>query len=287
MDLWNIQNVRYLFLKYNCKFSKSLGQNFLVDPYVCPKMVKMAGINNNIGVIEIGPGIGVLTVEIAKYAKKWVAIEVDEKLLPILSETLNECNNVKIINQDVLKINLHELIKKEFENMDVIVCANLPYYITSPIIMHLIESKLPIKCVTVMVQKEAAERITALPGTRNVGAISIAVRYYCEPSVLFDVPRESFLPAPEVDSAVIKLKVREKPAVEVESEEIFFKIVKAAFSQRRKTIVNSLFNNFNFSKIEIRKLLNKLNIDEKNRAENLSIENFKDISNEIYNLTCN
>lgn len=287
MDLWNIQNVRYLFSKYNCKFSKSLGQNFLVDPYVCPKMVKMAGINNNIGVIEIGPGIGVLTVEIAKYAKKCVAIEVDEKLLPILSETLNECNNVKIINQDVLKINLHELIKKEFENMDVIVCANLPYYITSPIIMHLIESKLPIKCVTVMVQKEAAERITALPGTRNVGAISIAVRYYCEPSVLFDVPRESFLPAPEVDSAVIKLKVREKPAVEVESEEIFFKIVKAAFSQRRKTIVNSLFNNFNFSKIEIRKLLNKLNIDEKNRAENLSIENFKDISNEIYNLTCN
>lgn len=287
MDLWNIQNVRYLFSKYNCKFSKSLGQNFLVDPYVCPKMVKMAGINNNIGVIEIGPGIGVLTVEIAKYAKKCVAIEVDEKLLPILSETLNECNNVKIINQDVLKINLHELIKKEFDNMDVIVCANLPYYITSPIIMHLIESKLPIKCITVMVQKEAAERITALPGTRNVGAISIAVRYYCEPSVLFDVPRESFLPAPEVDSAVIKLKVREKPAVEVESEEIFFKIVKAAFSQRRKTIVNSLFNNFNFSKIEIRKLLNKLNIDEKNRAENLSIENFKDISNEIYNLTCN
>ena len=125
MDLWNIQNVRYLFSKYNCKFSKSLGQNFLVDPYVCPKMVKMAGINNNIGVIEIGPGIGVLTVEIAKYAKKCVAIEVDEKLLPILSETLNECNNVKIINQDVLKINLHELIKKEFDNMDVMLIYHI------------------------------------------------------------------------------------------------------------------------------------------------------------------
>lgn len=287
MDLWDINNIKYLFSKYNCKLAKSLGQNFLVDPYICPKMVEMCGVNNNVGVIEIGPGIGVLTVEIAKRAKKCVAIEVDKKLLPILEETLSEYGNIKIINGDILKIDLHKLIKKEFENIDVLVCANLPYYITSPIIMHLIGSKLPIKSITVMVQKEAAERMIALPGTREVGAISIAIRYYCEPLILFDVLRESFVPSPKVDSAVIKLNIRKKPAIEVTSEGVFFKVVKAVFSQRRKTIVNSLSSNFNFDKSEIKSLLSKLGVDEKSRAENLSIENFRDISNEICNLIYN
>ncbi|MEG1426854.1 MAG: 16S rRNA (adenine(1518)-N(6)/adenine(1519)-N(6))-dimethyltransferase RsmA, partial [Oscillospiraceae bacterium] len=239
-NLSNQSYIKEIMRKNNMNFSKGLGQNFLINPTVCPQMAECSGGDENTGVIEVGPGIGVLTYELSQTAKKVVSIELDQRLLPVLAETLGDCPNVKIVNGDIMKIDLAALIQEEFSGLKVAVCANLPYYITSPVIMRLLEERLPIQSITVMVQKEAADRLCALPGTRACGAISAAVRYYCEPEILFSVGRDSFMPAPKVDSAVIRLTVLQKPPVVASNEIFFFKLIKAAFGQRRKTIGNAV-----------------------------------------------
>lgn len=280
-NLSNISVIRDVLSRHGFSFSKGLGQNFLINPTVCPRMAEMGNAQPGWGMIEIGAGVGVLTAELASRADKVVCIEIDSRLLPILDETLAEFDNIKIVNQDVLKVDLHQLIAEEFPNMPVAVCANLPYYITSPIIMNLLESRLPISSLTVMVQKEAAQRICALPGSREVGAVSIAVRYYCEPQVLFQVSRGSFMPAPDVDSTVIRLDIRKEPAVQVEKEENFFRVVKAAFSQRRKTLANTLSSGLGISKAQATELLNRAGVASNLRAEQLSMQQFTDIANAL------
>lgn len=211
-------------------------------------MQNWAGAGPDTGVLEIGPGLGVLTWELAARARKVVAVELDERLLPVLGETLAGFDNVKVIQADVLKIDLDALLRQEFPNMEVVICANLPYYITSPIVMRLLETRLPVKAITVMVQKEAAARICAAPGSRNAGALSAAVSYYAVPQILFPVSRGSFMPAPEVDSAVIRLDIRPQPAVSPVDEALFFKVIRAGFSQRRKTLSNSLSSGLGLAK---------------------------------------
>lgn len=282
MDLWNIKTIKYLFDKYNCNFKKSLGQNFLVSKWVCPKMVEMAGVDEKSGVLEIGPGVGVLTVELAKKANKVVAIEIDEKLIPLLGETLSDYNNVEVIKGDVLKIDLHKIIEEKLSNQDVIVCANLPYYITSPIIMYLLESKLPIKSITIMVQKEVARRIVAKERTRDISVLSLAIQYYSEPTILFDVASGNFNPQPDVDSSVINLKLRSQPAVKVKSEKLFFKVISSAFAQRRKTAVNSIANSLGLKKDFVINLFENIGIDLNKRSENLSMEEFGRISDLLF-----
>ena len=240
MELTDLATIRTLCEKYDFALSKGFGQNFIVNPGVPPKIVDAAGIDRSFGVLEIGPGIGVLTKEIAKRAGKVVAIEVDKRLPPVLEETLAGFDNVKVILQDVLKANLPALMAQEFAGMPVAVCATLPYYITSPIVMKLLEERLPVRHITVMVQKEAAERITAAPGTRAAGAISYAVHYYAKPQLLFTVQPGSFYPPPKVTSAVIRLELRDKPAVDTPDEAGLFRLIRGAFGQRRKAAANSI-----------------------------------------------
>lgn len=273
-NLSNISVIRDVLSRHGFSFSKGLGQNFLINPTVCPRMAEMGNAQPGWGMIEIGAGVGVLTAELAQRADKVVCIEIDSRLLPILDETLAEYDNIKIVNQDVLKVDLHKLIAEEFPNMPVAVCANLPYYITSPIIMNLLEAHLPIASLTVMVQKEAAARLCAEPGSREVGAVSIAVRYYSDPKILFQVSRGSFLPAPDVDSTVIRLDVRDRPPVEVGSEEQFFKVVRAAFSQRRKTLPNTLSAGLGIPKAQAIEMLEKAGIPTNLRAEQLTLDQF-------------
>ena len=280
-NLSNISVIRDVLSRHGFSFSKGLGQNFLINPTVCPRMAEMGNAQPGWGMIEIGAGVGVLTAELAQRGDKVVCIEIDSRLLPILDETLAEYDNIKIVNQDVLKVDLHKLIAEEFPNMPVAVCANLPYYITSPIIMNLLESRLPISSLTVMVQKEAAQRICAMPGSREVGAVSIAVRYYCEPKVLFQVSRGSFMPAPDVDSTVIRLDIRKQPTVDVKREEDFFRVVKAAFSQRRKTLSNTLSSGLSMNKTQIAELLERAGVASNLRAEQLSMQQFADIANAL------
>ena len=280
-NLSNISVIRDVLSRHGFSFSKGLGQNFLINPTVCPRMAEMGNAQPGWGMIEIGAGVGVLTAELAQRADKVVCIEIDSRLLPILDETLAEYDNIKIVNQDVLKVDLHKLIAEEFPNMPVAVCANLPYYITSPIIMNLLESRLPISSLTVMVQKEAAQRICAMPGSREVGAVSIAVRYYCEPKVLFQVSRGSFMPAPDVDSTVIRLDIRKQPTVDVKREEDFFRVVKAAFSRRRKTLSNTLSSGLSMNKTQIAELLERAGVASNLRAEQLSMQQFADIANAL------
>lgn len=280
-NLSNISVIRDVLSRHGFSFSKGLGQNFLINPTVCPRMAEMGNAQPGWGMIEIGAGVGVLTAELAQRADKVVCIEIDSRLLPILDETLAEYDNIKIVNQDVLKVDLHKLIAEEFPNMPVAVCANLPYYITSPIIMNLLESRLPISSLTVMVQKEAAQRICAMPGSREVGAVSIVVRYYCEPKVLFQVSRGSFMPAPDVDSTVIRLDIRKQPTVDVKREEDFFRVVKAAFSQRRKTLSNTLSSGLSMNKTQIAELLERAGVASNLRAEQLSMQQFADIANAL------
>ena len=280
-NLSNISVIRDVLSRHGFSFSKGLGQNFLINPTVCPRMAEMGNAQPGWGMIEIGAGVGVLTAELAQRADKVVCIEIDSRLLPILDETLAEYDNIKIVNQDVLKVDLHKLIAEEFPNMPVAVCANLPYYITSPIIMNLLESRLPISSLTVMVQKEAAQRICAMPGSREVGAVSIAVRYYCEPKVLFQVSRGSFMPAPDVDSTVIRLDIRKQPEVDVKREEDFFRVVKAAFSQRRKTLSNTLSSGLSMNETQIAELLERAGVASNLRAEQLSMQQFADIANAL------
>ncbi|MBE6731200.1 MAG: 16S rRNA (adenine(1518)-N(6)/adenine(1519)-N(6))-dimethyltransferase RsmA [Ruminococcaceae bacterium] len=279
--LSDISYIKDVMERHGTAFSKALGQNFLINPSICPKMAENSGADENTGVIEVGPGIGVLTYELSKVAKKVVSIELDKRLLSVLEETLSDCSNVKIINDDVLKADINKIIEEEFGGEKVCVCANLPYYITSPVIMHFLEGNFPLKALTVMVQKEAAERICAKPGSRESGAITISIHYYCEPELLFKVSRGSFLPAPNVDSAVIKLNIREKPPVEPKNKELFFKVIKAAFSQRRKTAVNSVASGLSLNKALVTEAFEKANLPIDIRAEKMDLKNFSNLSDVI------
>ena len=272
--LSNIGTIKDILNRYGFTFSKALGQNFLINPSVCPRIAELGGARPGAGVIEIGSGIGVLTEELAQRADKVVCIELDSRLMPVLDETLAGYHNIKIINEDVLKVDLQKLIADEFAGMEVAVCANLPYYITSPIIMSLLEQRLPISSITVMVQKEAAVRICAKPGSRECGALSLAVSYYSEAKQLFSVSRGSFMPAPEVDSAVIRLDVRKEPPIQVKSEDVLFRVIRAGFSQRRKTICNCLASGLGISKEKAAQALEEAKVSPQARAEKLTLEEF-------------
>lgn len=272
LELTDIGTIKALLARHGFHFSKALGQNFIVNPSVCPRMADESGIDSESGVIEIGAGIGVLTAELAKRAKKVVCIELDSKLLPILDETLADFDNIEIINADVLKTDLAALIEEKFGGMPVYVCANLPYYITSPVIMTLLESCLPLKAVTVMVQREAAQRLCAPVGSRLSGAVTVAVDYYAEARKLFDVSAGSFMPAPKVDSSVIRLDIREKPGIEVSDEKLFFSMVHAAFSQRRKTASNSISSGTGIPKAVVAEAIERCGFPPSVRAESMTAE---------------
>ncbi|MBE6799638.1 MAG: 16S rRNA (adenine(1518)-N(6)/adenine(1519)-N(6))-dimethyltransferase RsmA [Ruminococcaceae bacterium] len=282
-NLSDINVIKSVMGKHGVTFNKGLGQNFLVDPEVCPAMAEAAGLDENTCAIEIGPGVGVLTAELAKRAGKVLSFEVDKRLLPVLDETLSDFNNVEIINEDVMKADLPKIIEEKCKGMEIAVVANLPYYITSPIIMLLLESKLLIKSITVMVQKEAADRLCAEVGSRDGGAVTVAVSYYAESEKLFFVPRESFLPPPKVNSEVIQLTIRKEPPVKVENEEFFFKLVKAAFSQRRKTAENSISAGLGINKNIVAEALEKAGLERTVRAEKLTMEDFATLAEFLEN----
>lgn len=282
MNLTSISELKRLLESEGFSFKKSLGQNFLIDPTVCPKMADAAA-DSDTGVIEIGPGAGVLTRELATRAKKVIAIELDERLRPILQKTVGEFDNVKVIFSDVLKTDLKKLIETEFAHCKrVNICANLPYYITSPIVMGLLEQKLNIESITVMVQKEAADRLCAEVGTRASGAVTVAVRYYAQAQTLFGVPRGCFMPAPNVDSAVIKLNILPSPPVEVRDEQKFFALVKSCFAQRRKTLINTVSNTLGINKDALRGALTEIGLPETVRGEQLTMENLCDLANILF-----
>ena len=259
------------------KAKKSLGQNFLVDPTVCPRIAEKAGIDG-IGVLEIGPGFGTLTVELAKRAAKVVAIEIDTDVLEKLGENLRPYPNVKVISGDAMKMDLRSLIEEEFGGMEVAIAGNLPYYITSPLIMKFLEDKLPVTSITAMVQKEPAVRFCAKPGTKDCGAVSAAVWYYSMPKILFDVGPGAFRPRPKVNSAVIRLAVRDKPYVAVKDEKMFFSVVRGAFGQRRKTAANAVSSALSADKETIYRALEYAGADASVRAEKLTMEDFAKIS---------
>lgn len=285
MQLTNINVIKDLFQRHGFSFTKSLGQNFLVNPTVCPRIAEMGGCKKGVGAIEIGTGVGVLTQELASRCDKVVAIEIDTGLKPILEETLADFDNVEVIFTDVMEANLSEIIREKFGGMDVVVCANLPYYITSPVIMRLLEERLPIKSITVMVQKEAADRLCARIGDRECGAISVAVNYYSKPVQLFKVNRGSFMPSPNVDSAVIRLDILPENKYGVEDERLFFRIVRACFAQRRKQLVNPLSAEMKIPKATLAEYLVSCNIKPTARPEELKMDDFvalyKKIKNEI------
>ncbi len=271
-NLTNIGVIKELLEKYGFTFSKGLGQNFLINPGVCPKIAEYGLAQEGYGIIEIGTGFGTLSAELAARAEKVVAVEIDSRLLPVLDETMSEFDNFKVINQDVMKTDLKQLIEQEFPGLKTAVCANLPYYITSPVIMMLLESELPVDAITVMVQKEAAQRLCAKMGTRESGAITAAVNYYGKAQTLFNVSRGSFMPAPNVDSAVIQICPDFEYRNKIKNKSMYFKIIKGAFAQRRKTLVNSLSSALSFSKDEIISVLEKSGLDKNARCEQLDMD---------------
>lgn len=272
-NLCDYKSLIKLLTPYGFNFSKALGQNFIVDSSVCPTMVELLGADKNTGVLEIGPGVGVLTKELCKVAGKVVSVELDERLYPVLEKTLEDYDNFELVCGDCMKLDLSKIIEEKLSGFDTVkVCANLPYYITSPVIMTLLESRLPISEIEVMVQQEAAERLCAEIGSRQAGAVSVAVRYYGESEILFNVGRECFMPSPKVDSSVIKIKLYDEPKYTVKDEKKFFALVKGIFAQRRKTLVNSLSNSVGASKAEIQNALGKMGLAPNVRAENLTME---------------
>lgn len=275
--LYSPKYIRYIIDKYGFRFSKSLGQNFLIDGNIVRNIVKGANITKEDYVLEIGPGIGTLTEELALNAKKVVAVELDKSLLPVLDETLGRYENIEIIHGDILKLDIEEIIRENLGGGPIKVVANLPYYVTTPIIGKLLEDSLDIESISVMVQKEVADRMIAGPGTKDYGSLSIFVNFYSSPEILLIAPKTVFMPQPKVDSAVIKLNIR-KTLPNIDREK-FFQVVKAGFSKRRKTILNCLSSyGFNLDKDTIRQGLDQINIEPKERAENLSIEDFINIS---------
>lgn len=280
-NLSDISVIKSVLSRHGFTFSKALGQNFIVNPSVCPRIAEEGGAGEGVGVLEVGAGIGVLTAELAKRASKVVCVELDTRLLPVLDETLGEFDNVKIINGDILKVDIHRILEDEFGNMPVVVCANLPYYITSPVIMRLLESRLRIDSVTVMVQKEAAVRLCADVGSRDSGAVTVAVNYYAEAQKLFDVSRGSFMPSPNVDSAVIRLDILKNPPIEVSDEKFFFSMVKAAFSQRRKTASNGISAGMGISKPTVIEAIEAADLSPTVRAEALTMEQLGRLCEEL------
>lgn len=281
-DLSDERTVRAVLSRHGFSFSKALGQNFLIDPTVCPEMARAATREGADCVLEIGPGIGVLTASLCEQAKKVIAVELDRRLFPVLRETLADYDNVELVEGDAMQLDLHALLRERFgEGARIAVCANLPYYITSPLLMRLLECRLPIEKLVVMVQKEAAERLCAEVGSREAGAVTVAVRYYAEAHTLFTVGREAFLPAPKVDSAVIELCVRKSPAVELRDEAYFFKMVRAAFAQRRKTAVNGIAAGLNLPKAAVAEAIADTGLPADVRAEKIPMEKLADLANRL------
>ena len=271
--LTDVSYIRDVLDRHGFHFSKKLGQNFLINPSVCPRMAEACGAAPGRGVLEIGPGIGVLTRELARRAGKVVSIELDDRLPPVLAETLAGQDNVAFVWGDCMKLDLPAIIAEQFGDMPVSVCANLPYYITSPIVMMLLESRLPVENITVMVQKEAAQRLCATPGTREAGAVTLAVQYYAEAETLFGVSRGSFMPAPNVDSAVIRLSVRKEPPCQVQDERQMFRLIRAGFNQRRKTLLNSL-TGAGYTKEQLTAAFAAAELSPTARAEQLTLPQF-------------
>lgn len=278
------EETKFLMDKYNIKANKNLGQNFLVDENVIETAIEKSNINEDDLVIEIGPGLGTLTKYLLENAGGVICVELDKRMIKILEERFFLYKNFEVINNDILKVDLNEIIKQakeKFNLKNAKIVANLPYYITTPIIMKLLESKIDITSITVMIQKEVADRLAEIPGGKNTGAITYTVYYYGEPEKLLEVPKSSFIPEPSVTSEVIKINIRKEPPVKVQNEERFFKLIKVAFLQRRKTLLNSLTNNGISNKEELTQLLSKLNIDEKIRSEKLTIDQFAELSNNL------
>ncbi|MBQ9531540.1 MAG: 16S rRNA (adenine(1518)-N(6)/adenine(1519)-N(6))-dimethyltransferase RsmA [Eubacterium sp.] len=274
-NLCDFQTVEKLLKKHSFAFSKTLGQNFLIDDYVCPEMAALLNSDEKTAVIEVGPGIGVLTKELCKTSGKVISVELDKRLYPILEETLGEFDNFELIEGDALKLDFNKLINEHLAGYNTIkFCANLPYYITSELIMKLLEEKASISEIVVMVQKEAAQRLCAQLGTRKTGAVTVAVKYYGEAEILFEVGRESFMPSPKVDSAVIKITVNDDKKYPVGDEKKFFSLVRAAFAQRRKTLVNSVSSSLGIQKSDVANALNELSLNPNIRAEELTMEDF-------------
>lgn len=279
--LGNPQNTIAVLQKYNFSFQKKFGQNFLIDTHVLDKIIRAAEITKDDYVLEIGPGIGTMTQYLANAARKVTAVEIDKSLIPILTDTLQEYDNVSVINEDVLKVDIAKLAQEENDGRPIKVVANLPYYITTPIIMGLFESHVPVKSITVMVQKEVADRMQVGPGTKDYGALSLAVQYYARPYIVANVPPNCFMPRPKVGSAVIRLERYEEPPVQVEDEHLMFRIIRASFNQRRKTLVNGLVNSpeISFGKEEIISAVEKLGKGPSVRGEALTLEEFAALSN--------
>ena len=279
--LGNPQNTIAVLQKYNFSFQKKFGQNFLIDTHVLDKIIRAAEITKDDYVLEIGPGIGTMTQYLANAARKVTAVEIDKSLIPILADTLQEYDNVLVINEDVLKVDIAKLAQEENGGRPIKVVANLPYYITTPIIMGLFESHVPVKSITVMVQKEVADRMQVGPGTKDYGALSLAVQYYARPYIVANVPPNCFMPRPKVGSAVIRLERYEESPVQVEDEHLMFRIIRASFNQRRKTLVNGLVNSpeISFGKEEIISAVEKLGKGASVRGEALTLEEFAALSN--------
>lgn len=280
-DLWNIGTIKEVMQRHGFTFSKALGQNFLVNPSVCPRIAELGNAKKGFGVLEIGTGIGVLTNELAKRADKVVAVEIDQRLIPVLNETLAEYDNVKIVNDDVMKVDLAKLVETEFAGLDVAVCANLPYYITSPVIMTLLEQRLPIKTITVMVQKEAGTRLCAKMGTREMGAVTVAINYFAQAKVLFNVSRGSFMPPPNVDSCVVQFTLRDSTPQGVTDEKFFFRVARGAFSQRRKTLCNSVSSALGIDKADVACAIEAAGLEANVRAEKLSMQQLIDFAEKL------
>ncbi len=273
-DLTDFAVIKEVLTRHGFTFSKALGQNFLVNPAVCPQMADACGANGETGVLEIGPGLGVLTKELAQRAKKVVSVELDTRLLPVLSETLQAFCNVTIVNDDILKADLPALFRQHFGGMRVVVCANLPYYITSPVLLRLLESGLPIDAITVMVQKEVAQRLCAKPGSKNAGVLTVYADFYAQAELLFSVSKGSFHPMPQVDSAVVRLTMRPTPAAAVDDPQAFFRLVKAAFSQKRKTLVNAVSGTLHLPKETVADAVLQCDLPPAVRAEALTTAQF-------------
>ena len=287
MDLSSPGTVKSIREKYGLQLSKSLGQNFITDRNILEKIIEGAGVEDGDMVIEIGPGIGVLTAELAQRASFVTAVEIDGRLIPILEETLAEYDNIRIVNQDILKTDLSQIIEESRQagrfTSKVHIIGNLPYYITTPIIMKLLEEQVPADSITVMMQKEVADRIKSAPGSKTYGAISVAVQYYCRVIKVTDVPKEAFVPRPKVESTVLNLEPLDAKAIELKDEKAFMRCIKAGFAQRRKTLLNSLASAGGMDKDKVKMILASAGIDPGRRAETLTVEEFGRIANEATN----
>ena len=282
-ELSNFKNTQEIIRKHNFSIQKKYGQNFLIDEHVLNKIIAAAEFSKDDYVIEIGPGIGTMTERMAPECRHVTAIEIDKELIPILSETLSGFDNVDIINEDVLKVDLNKLIAERNDNKPVKVVANLPYYITTPIIMSLLENKIPIDTITVMVQKEVADRMMVGPGTKDYGALSLAVQYYAKPYIVANVPMNCFIPRPNVASAVIRLTCHKEPPVTVKDEKLMFNLIRASFNQRRKTLINGIsnFSGLSFTKEQVAMALNSIGLSENIRGEALDLEKFAKLSDAL------